>query len=194
MQEESILVIDDEESMRLALSETLSRSGHQVDCVSNGYDALKKVQSSSLKLIITDVRMPKMDGMEVLQEIKKLSPQIPVIMITAYGTIHNAVEAMKKGAVDYILKPFSFEELNAVVERALVNGKKQEAAVKDDQKYREIVTRDKEMLKLINLVKSVASSTSTILIQGESGTGKELFARYIHQHSERKGKSFVAVN
>ena len=194
MQEESILVIDDEESMRLALSETLSRSGHQVDCVSNGYDALKKVQSSSLKLIITDVRMPKMDGMEVLQEIKKLSPQIPVIMITAYGTIHNAVEAMKKGAVDYILKPFSFEELNAVVERALVNGKKQEAAVKDDRKYREIVTRDKEMLRLINLVKSVASSTSTILIQGESGTGKELFARYIHQHSERKGKSFVAVN
>ena len=194
MQEESILVIDDEESMRLALSETLSRSGHQVDCVSNGYDALKKVQSSSLKLIITDVRMPKMDGMEVLQEIKKVSPQIPVIMITAYGTIHNAVEAMKKGAVDYILKPFSFEELNAVVERALVNGKKQEAAVKDDQKYREIVTRDPEMLRLINLVKSVASSTSTILIQGESGTGKELFARYIHQHSERKGKSFVAVN
>ncbi|MBW2182652.1 MAG: sigma-54-dependent Fis family transcriptional regulator [Deltaproteobacteria bacterium] len=194
MQEESILVIDDEESMRLALSETLSRSGHQVDCVSNGYDALKKVQSSSLKLIITDVRMPKMDGMEVLKEIKKLLPQIPVIMITAYGTIHNAVEAMKKGAVDYILKPFSFEELNAVVERALVGGKKQEAEVKDNQKYREIVTRDPEMLRLINLVKSVALSTSTILIQGESGTGKEMFARYIHQHSERREKSFVAVN
>jgi DNA-binding NtrC family response regulator len=108
MQDESILVIDDEESMRLALSETLSRSGHQVDCVSNGYDALKKVQSSCFKLIITDVKMPKMDGMEVLQEIKKVLPQIPVIMITAYGTIHNAVEAMKRGAVDYILKPFSF--------------------------------------------------------------------------------------
>jgi len=194
MHEESILVIDDEESMRLALTEALSRSGHLVDCVSNGYDALKKVQSSSFKLVITDLRMPKIDGLEILQEIKKVSPQIPVIMITAYGTIHNAVEAMKRGAADYILKPFSFEELHAIVERALGDGRKQGLAVKDDQKDRKIVTKDPQMLKLINLAKSIALSKSTVLIQGESGTGKELFARYIHQHSDRREKTLVAVN
>lgn len=194
MRGKSILVIDDEESMRLALTEVLSRSGHLVDCVTNGYDALKKVQSSSFKLVITDVRMPKMDGLEVLQEIKKVSPQTPVIMITAYGTIHSAVEAMKRGAVDYILKPFSFEELNAIVERALAGGRKEKLAVKDDNNHREIITKDSQMLKLIDLAESVALSKSTVLIQGESGTGKELFARHVHQYSERREKTLVAIN
>ncbi|MCK5256307.1 MAG: sigma-54-dependent Fis family transcriptional regulator [Deltaproteobacteria bacterium] len=189
-----ILVIDDEESMRIALAEALSRSGHLVDCISNGYDALKKVQSSSCKLVITDVRMPKMNGLEVLQEIKKVLPQIPVIVITAYGTIHNAVEAMKKGATDYILKPFSFEELDAVVKRALMDGRGQGSSLRDEQKQREITTRDLQMLKLMDLAKGIAFSKSTVLIQGESGTGKELFARYIHQHSERREKKFIAVN
>jgi DNA-binding NtrC family response regulator len=194
MQGESILVIDDEQSMRLALSEALSRSGHLVDCVPNGYDALKKVQAASFKLVITDVRMPKMDGLEVLHEIKKVAPQTPVIMITAYGTINNAVEAMKRGAADYILKPFSFEELDAVVKRALVNGRQKEVPGRSNQKQREIVTKAPQMLKLINLSKSIALSKSTVLIQGESGTGKELLARYIHQHSEQKERLFVAVN
>jgi DNA-binding NtrC family response regulator len=194
MEKGPILVIDDEESMRLALSEALLRSGHEVDCVSNGYDALKKVQSFPFKLIITDVRMPKMSGLEVLQEIKRVSPNVPVVIITAYGTIHNAVEAMKKGAADYILKPFSFETLDAVVNRALINGRRQSAPEKSEPKEREIVTRDPQMLKLINLAKSIAASKSTVLIRGESGTGKELFARYIHHHSDRREKTFVAVN
>ena len=189
-----ILVIDDEESMRIALTEALSRSGHLVDCISNGYDALKKIQSTSFKLVITDVKMPKMDGLEILLEIKKVLPQIPVIMITAYGTINNAVEAMKKGAEDYILKPFSFEELDAIVKRALTNGRHKEPPLHDGPKHREIITRDSQMLKLIDLAKSIAFSRSTVLIQGESGTGKELFARHIHQHSERREKKFVAVN
>ena len=194
IQKQPILVVDDEEGMRLALSEALSRSGHLVDCVSNGYDALKKVRGSSFKLVITDVRMPKMDGVEVLQEVRKVLPQTPVIMITAYGTIHNAVEAMKKGAADYILKPFSFEELDAVVKRALADGRGQGASVRDEQKQREIVTRNPQMLRLIELAKNIALSKSTVLIQGGSGTGKELFARYIHQHSECREKTFVAVN
>ena len=189
-----ILVIDDEGSMRIALSEALSRSGHLVDCISNGYDALKKVQSTSFKLVITDVKMPKMNGLEILLEIKKVLPQIPVIMITAYGTINNAVEAMKKGAADYILKPFSFEELDAVVKRALANGRNKETPLKDGQKHKEIITRDSKMIKLIDLAKSIALSKSTVLIQGESGTGKELFARCVHQYSERREKKFVAVN
>lgn len=189
-----ILVIDDEESMRIALAEALSRSGHLVDCMSNGYDALKKVQATAFKLIITDVKMPKMDGLEILMEIKKILPQIPVIMITAYGTIHNAVEAMKKGADDYILKPFSFDELDAVVQRALTNGRDQQTPLGNPPKHKTIITRDSQMVKLIDLAKSIAFSQSTVLIQGESGTGKELFARYIHQHSERRDKKFVAVN
>lgn len=189
-----ILIIDDEESMRIALSEALSRSGHLVDCIQNGYDALKKIQSGSYKLVITDVKMPKMDGLKLLLEVKKVLPQIPVIMITAYGTINNAVEAMKKGAADYILKPFSFEELDLIVKRALANGRDKELPLPDGSKHKEIITNDSHMMKLIDLAKSIACSQSTVLIQGESGTGKELFARYIHQHSERREKKFVAVN
>jgi DNA-binding NtrC family response regulator len=194
VEERPILVVDDEESMRLALSEALTRSGHSVDCVSNGYDALIKINAAPVKLVITDVRMPKMDGLEVLQEIKKISPQTPVIVITAYGAVQNAVDAMRKGATDYILKPFSFEDLGAAVKRALTNGGRQEVVEKDDSKPRAIVTRDSQMLKCINLAKNVALSRSTVLILGESGTGKELFAKYIHQHSECSEKMFVAVN
>jgi DNA-binding NtrC family response regulator len=194
VEERPILVVDDEESMRLALSEALSRSGHSVDCVSNGYDALAKINTAPVKLVITDVRMPKMDGLEVLQEIKKISPQTPVIVITAYGAVQNAVDAMRRGATDYILKPFSFEDLGAAVKRALTNGGRQAAVAKDENKPRAIVTQDAQMLKCIALGKSVALSRSTVLILGESGTGKELFAKYIHQNSECRDKLFVAVN
>ena len=105
-EERAILVVDDEESMRIALSEALARGGYRVDCVTNGHDALTRIGSESFELIITDVRMPKMDGLEVLQEIKKVSPQTPVIVMTAYGAVQNAVDAMRRGAADYILKPF----------------------------------------------------------------------------------------
>jgi DNA-binding NtrC family response regulator len=192
--EGQILIIDDEESMRIALTEALVKSGHAVDAVPNGCDALKKVHSTSFKLVITDERMPSMDGFTVLQEIKKVFPRIPVIMITAYGTVQNAVEAMKQGAADYILKPFSLEELDSVVKRALAGGNGKGTPLGDDLKKREIVTDNREMLKLIGLAKSIALSNSTVLIQGESGTGKELLARYIHLHSEQRDKSLVAVN
>ena len=194
-EERAILVVDDEESMRIALSEALVRGGHQVDCVTNGYDALTRVSSESFKLIITDVRMPKMDGLQVLQEIKKVSPRTPVIVITAYGAVQNAVDAMRRGAADYILKPFSFDDLSTAVKRALVNANGQNGGcVQDDQRVREIVTKDPQMLKCITMAKNVALSRSTVLIQGESGTGKELFARYIHQHSECGDKDLVAIN
>ena len=194
-EEKAILVVDDEESMRIALSEALVRGGHRVDCVANGHDALTKISSESFKLVVTDVRMPKMDGLEVLQEIKKVSPQTPVIVITAYGAIQNAVDAMRRGAADYILKPFSFEDLSAAVKRALVNENGQNGGFfRDDHQVREIVTRDSQMLNCITMAKNVALSKSTVLIQGESGTGKELLARYIHQHSECGDKTLVAIN
>ncbi len=194
-EEKAILVVDDEESMRIALSEALIRGGHRVDCVANGHDALTKISSESFKLVVTDVRMPKMDGLEVLQEIRKISPQTPVIVITAYGAVQNAVDAMRRGAADYILKPFSFEDLSAAVKRALVNENGQNGgSSRDDHQVREIVTRDQQMLNCITMAKNVALSKSTVLIQGESGTGKELFARYIHQHSEYSDKILVAIN
>ena len=136
-EERAILVVDDEESMRIALSEALVRGGHQVDCVTNGHDALTRINSESFKLIITDVRMPKMDGLEVLQEIKKVSPQTPVIVITAYGAVQNAVDAMRRGATDYILKPFSFDDLSGAVKRALVNENGQNGGCsRDDHQVR----------------------------------------------------------
>jgi len=111
MEKNHILVVDDEGSMRLALSETLRRGGYAVETAADGFDALQKFRKEQFRAVITDVKMPKMSGLDVLKEIKRISPQTPVIMVTAYGTIQNAVEAMKEGASDYILKPFSYEDL-----------------------------------------------------------------------------------
>ena len=122
MRAQSILVVDDESDMRMALSHALSRSGYSVETASSGFEALEKFKSEQFSMVITDLKMPEMSGMEVLDEIKKLSPQIPVIMITAYGTINNAVEAMKEGASDYILKPFSSETLDAAVKKVCLIG------------------------------------------------------------------------
>jgi DNA-binding NtrC family response regulator len=144
--------------------------------------------------------MPEMSGMEVLGAVKKLAPEIPVIVITAYGSIHNAVEAMQAGAADYLLKPFSFETLGSTVKRVLgsIDGNnahrhsQQNPAVGTTTKT--LVTQDPKLLDILKLAKSVATSRSTVLIQGESGTGKELLAAYIHEHSGYKDEPYVAVN
>jgi DNA-binding NtrC family response regulator len=168
-----ILIVDDESEMRTALSHALDR---------------------------TDIKMPEMSGIEVLGAVKKLSPQIPVIMITAYGSIHNAVEAMQAGAADYLLKPFSFETLETTVKKVLesqdVNGNsrssKQNATFQSTTKT--LVTQDPKLVEILELARNVASSRSTILIQGESGTGKELLAAYIHEHSGFNDEPYVAIN
>lgn len=194
-----ILIIEDEEEMRIALTEVLIRNGYSVHTASNGIEGLELFNKEPFNMVITDVKMPKISGLEVLKEIKKQSPQIPVIMITAYGTIDNAVEAMKEGAFDYILKPFSAEILDDTVLRAIRNQTGKNTAnpliiaplPTDSIK---IVTNNLSMKKVIDMALSVAYSSSTILIQGESGTGKEMIAKFIHQNSNRKDKSFVAVN
>ena len=194
-----ILIIEDEEEMRIALTEVLIRNGYSVHTASNGIEGLELFNKEPFNMVITDVKMPKISGLEVLKEIKKQSPQIPVIMITAYGTIDNAVEAMREGAFDYILKPFSAEILDDTVLRAIRNQTEKNTAnpliiaplPTDSIK---IVTNNLSMKKVINMALSVAYSSSTILIQGESGTGKEMIAKFIHQNSNRKDKSFVAVN
>jgi DNA-binding NtrC family response regulator len=207
MPRENILVVDDEPDMRDALTAALRREGLCIFTAANGVEALEKVQGQSFDLIITDVRMPRMGGLALLQELKRTSAAIPVIMMTGYGRIEDAVEAMKAGAFDYLLKPFSLEDLKGVVTKALTprnapvtpsmevpRHDKQEHLETGANVERPIVTQDPRMLQVSELAKEAASSKATVLIQGESGTGKEVLARYIHAHSPRSTQPFVAVN
>jgi DNA-binding NtrC family response regulator len=193
----SILVVDDEPGMRAALSEALTRSGYSVLTATDGIEALEKVKRGAFDLVITDVRMPQMNGLEVLREVRRVSPKTHVVMITAYGTVPSAVEAMKEGAFDYLLKPFSCEDVEGVVGRAFSDRKNyelNEIAPNGGSNSKRIVTEDPQMFKILELARSVASSKATVLVQGESGTGKELLAYYIYQNSARREKPFVAVN
>ena len=198
-----ILVVDDEEGMRIALSEALTRAGFDVACCCDGMEAVSCLQSSKYAMVITDVKMPKMDGIEVLREVKKTTADTPVVVVTAYGTVDNAVEAMKEGACDYLLKPFSFENLIEIVRNGLLqaerlggnDGKNGGNGSRYAQREsRAIITDDQDMHRILALARDIAASNSTVLIYGESGTGKELIAHLIHNNSPRKDKPFVAVN
>lgn len=192
-----ILIADDDLAMRQALAESLDSCGFEVETAENGADALAKFQKGRFEVVVTDMRMPKMTGMEVLRGIKNLSPDTPVILITAYGTVKTAVEAMKEGAAEFIMKPFSLDDLEFAVKNVLATSKGLEPERKreePDPPGMEIITQDQGIAAILKLLKNVASSKSTILINGESGTGKELFARYVYRHSNRKNMPFVAVN
>ncbi|MBI3328084.1 MAG: sigma-54-dependent Fis family transcriptional regulator [Nitrospinae bacterium] len=211
MSRPNILVVDDEPEMRSALTHTLERVGLCVSTAVHGVEAWEKLQAQPFDLLITDVRMPRMDGLALLHEMKRTTPAIPVVMMTAYGRVEDAVQAMKVGAFDYLLKPFSLEDLQAVVSKALARGDgrtdDRASMGTDTPGYqlpspsngghaaeRPVVTQDPRMLLVIELAREVAHSKATVLIQGESGTGKELLARFIHAHSPRSGEPFVAVN
>ncbi|HRT69911.1 MAG TPA: sigma-54 dependent transcriptional regulator [Syntrophales bacterium] len=197
MEGKAILIVDDEPSMRMALSESLVSCGYRVDTAVDGADGLNKFKQGRYKAVITDMRMPKANGMDVLRGIKALSPQTHVIVITAYGTVSTAVEAMKNGASDFIMKPFSLDELESVVRNVLADGMPADSALgrcREQDRNREIVAGDEKMLSLLEMLKCVAISKASIFIQGESGTGKELIARHIHRYSNRAGMPFVAVN
>ncbi len=200
MEEKSILVVDDEPDMRTALTQALASSGYSVLSASSGHEALEKVKKENFRIIITDVKMPQMSGIDFLKEVKKISPQVPVIMITGYGTITNAVEAMKKGASDYITKPFSLESLESAVRKVWKEStelsKKETCLIEIKRRSgnKVLVTQEPNMMEVIERARTVASSNANILIQGESGTGKELLAAFIHQCSPRATKPYVAVN
>ncbi len=199
-----ILIVDDEVEMRIAMSETLKHCGYPVELSHNAIDALKKFKDNEYSLVITDMTMPKRSGLELLKDIKRLDSSKPVIMATAYATVETAVEAMKHGAFDYIKKPIDFDSFLFLVERALAFKGHTGSMVPIDENLqkkgkaapssREIVTQNREMLSLLDVSGNVAKSKATVLIQSESGTGKELLAHFIHDHSDRKGKPFVAVN
>ncbi|MGD9174109.1 MAG: sigma-54 dependent transcriptional regulator [Desulfobacterales bacterium] len=196
----SILIVDDESEMRSALSHALTRSGFSVESAACGTDALVKIKKDPISLVITDLKMPEMSGLELIGAIKKIKPVIAVIVITAFGSIHNAVEAMQAGAADYLLKPFSFETLVATVKKVLgcMNEEGQtrpsKTVVKSKITDKTLITEDPKLLDILKLAKNVAASRSTILIQGESGTGKELLAAYIHAHSGYSDEPYVALN
>ncbi len=195
-----ILIVDDESEMRSALSHALTRSGFSVESTVSGTDALVKIKKDPISLVITDLKMPGMSGMELIGALKKLKPEIAVIVITAFGSIHNAVEAMQAGAADYLLKPFSFETLVATVKKVLgcmdENGDKWQSKQTSNHTatVKTLVTNDIKLLDILKLAKNVAASRSTILIQGESGTGKELLAAYIHENSGYPDEPYVALN
>ena len=200
MQNKPILVVDDEEQGLTMLSRVLNRSGYSVDSASGGVEALNKFKENDYGLVITDVGMPEMPGIELLGKVKKLSPDVPVIMVTGHGTINNAVEAMQKGAFDYILKPFSSKTIETAVKRAGLSsngGVKRASEINQSclgNKTKKIITRDENLLNILKTAENIASSNATVLIQGESGTGKELLASFIHQQGRGNKAPYVAVN
>ncbi|HZE20702.1 MAG TPA: sigma-54 dependent transcriptional regulator [Desulfobaccales bacterium] len=196
---DTILVVDDEINYLTVMQALLGEAGYEVLTAPSAVEALK-VASSDLDLVLTDMKMPKMSGIELLDELQRLYPNLPVIIMTAYGTVEKAVTAMKKGAFDYLLKPFKNEEILVTIAKALEH---RHLILKNlylnqelDKKYGfpNIVGESRSMQEILELVKRVAQSRATVLVTGESGTGKELIARAIHQCSTRAAKSFISVN
>ncbi|MEW6264166.1 MAG: sigma-54 dependent transcriptional regulator [Thermodesulfobacteriota bacterium] len=191
-----ILVVDDEPHPRQVLFEALTRLGHAVDLAEDGLAALDKLRENNFDLIISDVRMPRLDGLELLRMVKKTWPHLPVVLVTGYGSIEGAVQAMREGAFDYFLKPFSMDLIEETVRRAFhgLDRRQNPGYETDPPGERAIITEDPVMKRLLNMSAGVAGSKATVLLQGESGTGKELFARFIHSCSDRAQGPFVAVN
>jgi two-component system NtrC family response regulator len=195
-----ILVIDDDTSLRRVLEYNLQEAGYDVITAASGEAGLRSFAVEMPALVITDMKMPGMDGMQVLKTIKERSPETLVIVITAFGTVDIAVEAMKAGAYDYITKPFNRDELRLTVAKALqfrgmaVENRRLKEELSDRADYRTIVGTSKAMELVFETVRKVADTEASILITGESGTGKELVARSIHHHSGRRDAPFVAVN
>jgi len=195
-----ILLVDDEKSVRTTLSMFLTKAGYNIEESSNGQDAIEKINQKFYDLIITDLKMKPIDGMEVLKKSKEINPMTEVIVMTAYGTVASGVEAMKLGAYDYILKPFKNDEFLILVSKALEHKhlltevEKLQEGLKEKYKFENIVGNSQKMLDVISMVSKVAPMDSTVLISGESGTGKELIANAIHINSKRKNRSFVTIN
>jgi DNA-binding NtrC family response regulator len=196
----SILIIDDESEIRESLQTLLEMEGYAVETSETGEDGLSHISERPFDLVLLDLALPGMNGMEVLREIRERDAQLAVIMITAYGTVENAVKAMQSGATNFVQKPWDNEKLLADVRAALARRRAEEEniqlkrALKQRYNFENIVGKSESMLRVFDLVSQVAPSRSTVLVQGESGTGKELIAKAIHMNSPRKERPFVPVN
>ena len=195
-----ILVVDDERSMRELLQIVLRREGHQVRLAEDGRAAVAELEREPVDVLISDIKMPGMTGVDVLREAKRVDPDIVGIMVTAYATTDTAVEALRLGAYDYLTKPFDVEELKAKVRNALERRTLRQEnvllkrALRSSSAFSNIIGRSRAMQDVFDLVETVAPTNSTILVTGESGTGKELVARAVHTNSLRRDQAFVALN
>jgi two-component system response regulator AtoC len=195
-----VLIVDDEENFRHMLSVILKKEGYDVEAASNGEEALQKVTLSPYDQVLCDIRMPKMDGLDFLNEAKKAGVDSTIIMMSAYGTVDIAIEAIKLGAYDYISKPFKPDEVILTLKKAEERERLRREnellrkEVKKEYSFENIISKNKQMQKIFEVITKVAQYKSTILITGESGTGKELVARALHYNTDRAQNPFVAVN
>ncbi len=198
--EGTILVADDDAVARDLLVEALRKEGYQVEAVADGAQAIERGRQKRFDVVLTDIRMGSVDGLEVLREFKQLSPDTPIVLLTAFGSMEGAIEAIKQGAYDYLAKPFKKEEIKLVVRRSLDHAR----LVRENARFREelgerqdlspLVGSSPLMLEVYKLVARVSTGKSTVLLEGESGTGKELIARAVHANSPRRERLFVPVN
>lgn len=191
---EGVLVVDDDPSMRAALVESVRRLGFAVQGAIDGADAIERVARFRPWLVLTDLKMPRMTGLDLVKEMKRRAPQASIVLMTAYGSVETAVEAMKLGASDYLMKPFSMDLLARMITNLKEGREIGAAASAETPDSRAILTQDPGMIRLLSTVEHIASSQATVLINGESGTGKELLARFIHGRSPRAHRPFIAVN
>ncbi|MBI4971659.1 MAG: sigma-54-dependent Fis family transcriptional regulator [Candidatus Omnitrophica bacterium] len=198
---ESVLIVDDEKNSREGLGKFLDAQGYDTHLAADAKEALETLKKESPNVIISDIRMPEMDGITLLHKVKELDPKASVILLTAYGSVENAVQAMKAGAFHYLTKPVNLDELEFVIKKALSsqslereNIELKKELIQEKFETETIISRSSNMKKVIELAMQVAKSESTVLLQGETGTGKELLAHLIHNHSSRKDRSFIAVH
>lgn len=195
-----LLIVDDEKSMRDFLGIVLTKEGYDVTLAGSGEEAIELLRRESFDVIIADLRMQKLDGLEILKTTKNLSPETQVIMITAYSSTETAVEAMKRGAFDYITKPFKVDEIKIIIKNAVEKKRLQDENIylkkqlKEKYRFENIIGISQKMVEIFNTIATIADTKSTVVITGESGTGKELIARAIHFNSQRKDKPFISVN
>lgn len=197
---EKILVVDDEPLIRRLLQEILEKEGYEISLAEDGVAASEQIKKESFEMVITDIRMPGMGGIELLEMVNQISPSTLVVAITAHGSIENAVEAMKKGAYDYLTKPITPHQIRLIIRRAsqhknlLEENKYLREEINEKYHFEELIGKSSQIESIYRMIARVASSKSTILIQGETGTGKELVARAIHYRSSCKNNPFIKVN
>ncbi|TMP85405.1 nitrogen regulation protein NR(I) [Pseudoalteromonas ruthenica] len=191
----SVWLVDDDASIRFVLQKALSRAGYEVESFANAHDVLSALEFSKPAVLLSDVRMPGMDGMRLLEQISEDNPNLPVIIMTAHSDLDSAVQAFQKGAFEYLAKPFDLEEAVSVVERAMrAHSQKKAKKANNEQKRSVIIGEAPAMQEVFRAIGKLSASSMSVLINGESGTGKELVASALHQHSPRKDNPFIALN
>lgn len=192
MKNYSVLIVDDEENVSKLLSKLFIKEGYTTHTAANGYEALKVIDSKEIDVVITDIKMPGISGIELLKKISEIDSSIGVIMITAFATLDTAIEALRMGAKDYITKPFDLEEVLSSVHKILAN--KEEPYIVTSEIKNQFRSNSPEMKKVIEMIKHIADTKATVLICGKTGTGKELAAQALHNYSSRSDKAFIKVN